>query len=91
MSRKPLTDQSGEVRELDAEDIRSMRSASEVLPRELTAILPKRRPGQRGPQRSPTKRQVTLRLDADLLDHFRAKGSRWQSRINDTLRKATGL
>ena len=91
MSRKRLTDRDGEVRELKVEDLRRMRPASEVLPGELLAVLPKRKPGQRGPQKSPTKQQVTLRLDRDVLTHFRSKGIGWQRRINATLRKATGL
>ncbi|MDZ4319587.1 MAG: BrnA antitoxin family protein [Phenylobacterium sp.] len=37
------------------------------------------------------KRQVTLRLDGDLLDHLRATGPGWQSRINELLRKAVGV
>lgn len=37
------------------------------------------------------KRQVTLRLDGDLLDRLRATGPGWQSRINDLLRKAVGV
>jgi uncharacterized protein (DUF4415 family) len=32
------------------------------------------------------KRQVTLRLDADLLDWFRAQGPGWQTRMNAVLR-----
>jgi uncharacterized protein (DUF4415 family) len=32
------------------------------------------------------KELVTLRLDRDLLDHFRAGGPGWQTRLNDTLR-----
>lgn len=32
------------------------------------------------------KRQVTLRLDADVLDYFRHAGSRYQTRINQVLR-----
>lgn len=34
------------------------------------------------------KKQVTLRLDADVLDTFRSGGPGWQSRINAALRKA---
>jgi uncharacterized protein (DUF4415 family) len=34
---------------------------------------------------------VTLRLDADLIDRFRATGKGWQSRINAALRKAVGI
>jgi uncharacterized protein (DUF4415 family) len=86
--KKPLTDKDGEVRELRAEDIRDMRPAREVLPPELLAVLPKRRPGQRGPGKRPVKEQVTLRLDPDVLERFRATGPGWQSRINDALRKA---
>jgi len=37
------------------------------------------------------KRQVTLRLDRDVLDRFRAGGPGWQSRINAVLRGAMGL
>ena len=51
----------------------------------------KRRRGQRGPQKAPTKQLVSLRLDPDVLAHFRATGPGWQSRINAALRKAAGL
>ena len=44
----------------------------------------------RGPQKTPTKQQVTLRLDRDLVERFRAGGPGWQTRINETLRKAVG-
>jgi uncharacterized protein (DUF4415 family) len=36
------------------------------------------------------KEQVTLRIDQDVLDHFRSSGPGWQDRINDALRKAAG-
>lgn len=48
-------------------------------------------PGERGPGRPPLanpKRQVTLRLDPEVLERFRATGRGWQSRINEALRKA---
>lgn len=35
----------------------------------------------------PVKRQVTLRLDADLLAWFRAQGSKYQTRMNAVLRE----
>lgn len=47
------------------------------------------RPG-RPPSPNP-KQQVTLRLDPDVLDKFRATGKGWQSRINSELRKALGI
>ena len=37
------------------------------------------------------KKQVTLRLDSDVVARFRAGGPGWQSRINEILRKAAGL
>ena len=45
----------------------------------------------RGPQKAPTKQQTTLRLDRDIIAYFKAGGKGWQTRINDTLRKAIGL
>ena len=38
------------------------------------------------PQGSGKKEQVTLRLDTDILEQFRATGNGWQTRINDALR-----
>ena len=37
------------------------------------------------------KKQVTLRLDPDVLEAYRATGKGWQSRINAQLRKALGI
>ncbi len=36
------------------------------------------------------KELVSLRIDQDVLEHFREGGSGWQDRINDALRKAAG-
>ena len=38
------------------------------------------------PRSEKPKKQVTLRLDADLLDGLRATGPGWQTRINEVLR-----
>jgi len=70
--------------ELTAEDVAKMRPASEVLAPEVLSAFKR----TRGPQKAPTKRQVTLRLDEDVLAHFKADGAGWQSRINDALRGA---
>lgn len=37
------------------------------------------------------KKQVTLRLDPDVIEKFRSTGKGWQSRINAELRKALGI
>jgi uncharacterized protein (DUF4415 family) len=42
----------------------------------------------RGKQKAPTKEQVTIRLDADIMAHFRAGGPGWQTRLNAALRRA---
>ncbi len=46
-----------------------------------------RRPGQRGPQKTPTKERITLRLSREVVDHFRATGEGWQTRIDETLQR----
>ena len=38
------------------------------------------------PQGSGTKTQVTLRLDVEVVEKFRASGDGWQTRINDALK-----
>ena len=35
---------------------------------------------------APTKQPISIRLDADILDFFKAQGSGYQSRINRVLR-----
>ena len=47
------------------------------------------RPGR--PKKAAPKRAVSLRLDPDVLRHFRAMGPGWQSRINAALRKVAKL
>jgi uncharacterized protein (DUF4415 family) len=41
----------------------------------------------RGRQREPTKISTTIRLDADVLAFFRARGPGYQTQINDALRR----
>lgn len=40
------------------------------------------------PRMERPKEAVKLRLSPDVLDHFRAGGAGWQTRINETLEKA---
>ena len=42
----------------------------------------------RGAQKAPTKKAVSIRLDADLVDRLRASGRGWQGRVNELLRRA---
>lgn len=71
-----------------AADFARAKPAAEVLPADLVAVLPKRKPGQRGPQKSPTKELVSIRVNREVLDHFRASGPRWQTRMNEVLASA---
>ena len=64
-----------------------IRPAAEVAPE-----IVRRARGQRGPQKSkPVKTLISLRLDPDVVRHFRRSGRGWQSRINQALRKAAKL
>jgi uncharacterized protein (DUF4415 family) len=72
--------------EWTAPDFARARPASE-LPEELRAFFPK----TRGIQKTPTKIPVSLRLSAEVVEHFRATGPGWQSRIDEILKKAAGL
>ncbi|WP_022720017.1 BrnA antitoxin family protein [Rhodopseudomonas sp. B29] len=60
--------------------------AKDITP-EFLASLPR----TRGPQKAPTKVPVSIRLSADVVAHYKATGPGWQSRIDDTLRKAAKL
>ena len=69
--------------ELTDEWFRRARPASEVVPH---IVEWSRR--VRGKRKGPTKERISIRLDADLTAHFRAGGRGWQTRLNDTLRRA---
>ena len=38
-----------------------------------------------------SKELASIRLDSDLIAHFQEDGPGWQERINDALRRASGL
>lgn len=46
------------------------------------------RRGQRGPQRAPTKKLISLRLSQEVIEHFKADGPGWQTRIDAALRES---
>lgn len=83
--RKPLTDTHGEVRELeDADLVHGTRLSG--LPKSLQTKL--RKAGERGPQKAPTKQLVSLRLSPEVLAHYKGGGPGWQTRIDQTLKRA---
>ncbi|CBS87056.1 BrnA antitoxin family protein [Azospirillum lipoferum] len=73
--------------ELTEEEMRQARPFAEVFPQLAESL---KRGRGRPPVEKP-KQQVTLRLDADVIERFKAGGPGWQSRINDELRKSVGL
>jgi uncharacterized protein (DUF4415 family) len=69
---------------LTEKQLARMRPAREVFP-DIDAF-PK--PRRRGPQKAPTKVQATLRIDRDVIEYLRGTGRGWQTRVNETLRRA---
>ena len=67
-------------------DFEKAKPAQKVLPKEFFEGM-KRARGQRGRQKAPTKQQVTLRLDSEIIDYFKSqKPDGWQTRLNQALK-----
>ena len=79
-----------EVAPLTAEEIKQLRPAREWF---AERGIPMPKPVGR-PKLPAVKRSVTIRMDQDVVDYFKAAGPGWQTRINDVLareaRKKTG-
>ena len=88
---KVIAAASGEDRALTAAEEAARRKAVVVkaggLPAVRAALAAKRRPGQRGPQRTPTKLAVTVRYSPEVIAYFKATGAGWQTRMNEALRE----
>ena len=70
---------------VDADEAPDMSSPEWVAKFEAGAV-------KRGRPRAKTpKVSTTLRLDADVVDGFRARGKGWQSAMNEALRQSLGL
>lgn len=67
--------------ELAESDIPKFRPAAELFA-ELGVPMPK--PIGR-PKAAEVKQSVTIRLDQSVVDHFKATGPGWQTRINEVL------
>ncbi len=46
-----------------------------------------RLPGQRGPQKLPTKVAVTVRYSPEVVEYFKSTGEGWQTRMNEALQQ----
>lgn len=65
------------------EDFAKARPAREALPPAVFARLTGRPPGR--PKAEETKVPVTIRLDREVVEHFKVAGPGWQTRLNDAL------
>lgn len=72
--------------ELTRDRMRKARGGRDVLPEPVLAQF-RRGPGR--PAADNPKVPVSIRLDKDVVDHFKATGEGWQTRINSILREAT--
>lgn len=78
--------------ELTDDEIARLQPASEVLPQAFFDAMDREAEKRRGrPATDNPKKQVTLRLDADIVERYKSTGRGWQSRINADLRKSIGL
>ena len=68
--------------ELTKADFVKAKPFAEVFP-DLSASI---RRG-RGPNKAPTKKQVSLRLSPEVIQHFKKGGKGWQSRIDEALQR----
>jgi uncharacterized protein (DUF4415 family) len=59
----------------------------ETFPRDVAEAM--LRPRGR-PKADRTKMQITLRLDPEVVSHFRKSGKGWQSRVNAVLKRHVG-
>nr|WP_027060960.1 BrnA antitoxin family protein [Mesorhizobium loti] len=73
----------------DEEDATITAAAAADPDSQPTDAVSRRKVGR--PPLARPKRAIQLRLDADVLDRFKAAGDGWQTRMNEALRKAVGL
>lgn len=83
--RKNASRPDAENPEWTVKDFRRARPLADRLPAETMEAL-RRYQGQRGPQKSPTKVLISLRVDRDVVEAYRATGAGWQTRANEALR-----
>lgn len=73
-----------DIPELTKEQLAEMRPFAEVFPDLADSI----RRARGRPAVSAPKQQISLRLDPDVIEKFKATGKGWQARINDVLKAA---
>ena len=66
------------------------RTEAEAAFKKVTKKEPQAPPRQVAIPGAGPRELVSLRIDQDVLEHFREGGPGWQDRINEALRKAVG-
>ncbi len=84
MKKQSLIDKDGEVRELTSDELKQFKPLAEANPSLFAKI--KKSVGARGPQKSPTKVPISIRVSSEVVDYFRAEGKGWQGRIDHVLK-----
>lgn len=74
--------------ELTDAELKELRPFREVFP-DLAASIDRKLAGR--PKAESPKKAISIRLDQEVIDRFKASGEGWQSRMNEALRKAVGL
>ena len=92
MSRKKADDAASrpddDNPEWTREDFRAARPAADALPPFIGEAATQELLRRRGRPRKPNRKiNQTLRLDADVIEAYRAEGRGWQARINQVLRQ----
>ena len=72
--------------EWTAADFAQAKGPEDLSEVELAAFPKTKRRGR--PPAQVKKERISIRLDNDVLDKFRASGPGWQSRINEALKRA---
>lgn len=73
-----------DIPELTDEELAQARPFAEVYPDLAESI----RRSRGRPKVDSPRQQISLRLDPDVIEKFKATGKGWQSRINDVLKAA---
>jgi uncharacterized protein (DUF4415 family) len=81
MAKRKARTSDDDIPEMSAEDFARAKPARKAAPKVVAAM--KRARGR--PKLARPKEHVTLRLDAAVVDAFKAEGPGWQRRINKAL------
>jgi uncharacterized protein (DUF4415 family) len=87
MAKSGRSRETTESPELTEEFFTKARRGVEHLPAPMRRAIDGAR-RRRGPQKAPTKQQVTLRLSRHVVDAYRSTGRGWQARMDSDLQRA---